>query len=63
MGDLLLGQVSELVHVRCAASCNALGKFDEATNGGPLADGVLCSQGLDLDDADTWVIWAAVVLA
>lgn len=60
--DFVLIQVSELVHGWCGASDNTLGELGEAANRCALpADGVLCGGGVDLDEADSWVLWATVV--
>ena len=63
MLNFILVKVPELVDVGCVTSGNTLCKLNEAAHGGPLADGVLSGLCIDLDDAHSWVIGAAVMLA
>jgi hypothetical protein len=45
-------------------SCrDTLGQLNKAANLGPVRHCVLGGAGLDADDADTWVLWAAIVRA
>lgn len=61
--ELLLVQVSELVDLRSVASGNALCKFNESTDCSSARQGVLGSLCGDLDEDDTGVLWATIVLA
>jgi hypothetical protein len=61
--DLGLVKVPELVNAGRLAGRNPLGKLDDATNSRSPRDSVLCSLGLDTDDANAGVLWATVVLA
>lgn len=55
--------MSQRVDLRCLTSDNSLGHLECATNSCPVAEGVLCSLGIDLDDDDSWVVWATIVLS
>jgi hypothetical protein len=55
--------VPQLVHARRGARRNTLRQLYEAANLGPVRHGVLHSVSPDANDANTWVLWATVVLA
>lgn len=61
--ELLLVQVPQLVHTRCLASCHTLSELHKAADSSLLAHSILRSNGLDLDNTDSWVVWATIVLA
>lgn len=61
--NLVRLDVPKLVDLSSLASDNALGKLDSAANSSAPADGVLRSLAGDLDEADTRVLGAAIVLA
>jgi hypothetical protein len=61
--NLSLANLPQLVDAGRLSSCDTLGQFNEATDASSLGHGVLSSVGLDADDGNTWVLWAAVVLA
>lgn len=63
MVQVSLFEVPELVHAGSVAGSKTLGVFNHAADAGFLACGVLRGLGVDLDDADTWVVGATVVLA
>lgn len=62
LANLVLVEVPELVDVGCVTRGNTLCKLNEATHRGFLAHSILSSLGIDFDNADSWVIGAAVVL-
>ena len=61
--ELRLVEISKLVDLRRLASNHALGELGESTNGSASADGVLRCLGRHLDNNDSWVVWATVVLS
>lgn len=61
--ELLLVQISELVDLCSVASGNALCKLNKSTNCGSSRQSVLGSLCVDLDEDDTGVLWATIVLA
>lgn len=63
MLQLLLVQVPQLVDIGRLSRRNTLCELDEPASPGALADAVLRSYSLDLDNTHTWVVGATVVLA
>ena len=55
--------MSQRIDLRCITSDNSLCDLERATNCRSVAERVLCSLSLNLDDNDSWVVWATVVLA
>lgn len=53
----------QLVDTRRLAGRDTLGQLNEATNSGSPRDSILCSLGLDPDDTNPRILWAAIVLA
>lgn len=61
--NLRLVEVPQLVDAGRLASRDAFGQLNETTNSCSARDRVLCSLGLDPDDANAGILWATVVLA
>lgn len=59
--DLVLGELSQIVDVGDFAGDGTLDHLDATADESAFADGVCCGDGFDLDDADAWVVFAAVV--
>lgn len=53
--------MSQLIHLWSLSSDDALCDLRKAAESCAVADGVLSSNGLDLDEDDARVIWATVV--
>jgi hypothetical protein len=61
--NLLLAQLSQLVNCRRATSHDTLCNV-QGSSWHTLSDyGICCRFGLDPDDTNTWILWAAVVLS
>ena len=61
--QLLLTQIPQLVHLWAAPRRHALCKLHKSSHGRAAADSVLRGLGSDLDDTDSWVLWATIVLS
>ena len=61
--QLLLVEVTELVDRRRLTSHNTLDQLDRAANRRSVGSRVLNGLRLDLDKTDSWILWAAIVLA
>lgn len=61
--DLIRIQLPQLMYVRRIARHDALCDLNAARHGGAVGHGVRRGLGVDLDDADAWVVRAGVVLA
>lgn len=60
--NLLLGNLPQLVNSWCASSNNTLGHLQRSRSSVLPNNRVRRRDGLDADDTDTRVLWAAVVL-
>lgn len=61
--QLRLVEIPQLVDAGRRARDGALRNLNGAANGSGIGNGILRRLGSDLDGADAWVVWAAVVLA
>ena len=55
--------VPQLVHTGRLTSRNTFSKLDDSTNSCAPANCILCGNGFDLDDADSRIVRASIVLA
>lgn len=61
--QLRLADVSELVHLRCLSGDHTLRDLQNLAKLCLPADCILGTLALDLDDCDSWVVWATIVLS